>query len=45
MLMNTENIQDVVRNSADEMDGTFISGLIRAAKPAAATCCGPSCCR
>ena len=29
---------------AKEMDGTFISGFIRATKPATASCCGPSCC-
>jgi arsenite methyltransferase len=29
---------------AREVEGTFISGFIRATKPAAATCCGPSCC-
>ena len=29
---------------AKEIDGTFISGFIRATKPAAAACCGPSCC-
>jgi hypothetical protein len=29
---------------ATEMDGTFISAFIRATKPAAATCCGPTCC-
>ena len=29
---------------AREIDGTLISGFIRAAKPAAAACCGPSCC-
>ena len=30
---------------ARDLDGTFISGFIRATKPAAAeTCCGPSCC-
>ena len=29
---------------AKEVDGTFISGFIRATKPAAAACCGPSCC-
>jgi SAM-dependent methyltransferase len=29
---------------AKEIDGTFISGFIRATKPAAASCCGPSCC-
>ena len=29
---------------AKNIDGTFISGFIRATKPAAAACCGPSCC-
>ena len=29
---------------ARDMDGTFISGFIRATKPAAATCCRPTCC-
>jgi arsenite methyltransferase len=29
---------------AKQMDGTFVSGFIRATKPAAASCCGPSCC-
>jgi arsenite methyltransferase len=29
---------------AKDMDGTFVSGVIRATKPAAATCCGPTCC-
>jgi SAM-dependent methyltransferase len=29
---------------AKEVEGTFISGFIRAIKPAAAACCGPSCC-
>jgi arsenite methyltransferase len=29
---------------ARDMDGTFISGFIRAMKPAAPACCGPSCC-
>ena len=29
---------------AKEVDGTFISGFIRATKPGAAECCGPSCC-
>src|SRR6185369_17670011 len=28
---------------ARDIDGTFVSGFIRATKPAAATCCGPSC--
>jgi arsenite methyltransferase len=30
---------------AKEVEGTFISGFIRATKPAAAACCGPSCCQ
>ena len=29
---------------AKKIDGAFISGFIRATKPAAAACCGPSCC-
>ncbi|MEO5894805.1 MAG: arsenite methyltransferase [Vicinamibacterales bacterium] len=29
---------------ARTMDGRFISGFVRATKPAAAACCGPSCC-
>lgn len=29
---------------ARQVEGTFISGFVRATKPAAATCCGPSCC-
>ena len=29
---------------AKEIEGTFISGFIRATKPRAAACCGPSCC-
>src|SRR5580704_18455510 len=29
---------------AKEVQGTFISGFIRAMKPATAACCGPSCC-
>jgi arsenite methyltransferase len=29
---------------ANEVEGTFISGFIRATKPTAAACCGPSCC-
>src|ERR1700680_4071642 len=29
---------------AKEVEGTFISGFIRATKPAAGACCGPSCC-
>src|ERR1700731_1140775 len=30
---------------AKEVDGTFISGFIRASKPATAACCGPNCCK
>ena len=30
---------------AAKVDGTFISGFIRATKPAARSCCGPSCCQ
>ena len=33
-----------VENLARKVDGTFISGFVRATKPAAASCCGPSCC-
>ena len=29
---------------ARKVEGTFISGFIRATKPAAAACCGPTCC-
>src|SRR6185369_9769366 len=29
---------------AKEVDGTFVSGFVRATKPAAAGCCGPACC-
>jgi arsenite methyltransferase len=29
---------------AKKVEGTFISGFIRATKPASAACCGPSCC-
>jgi len=29
---------------AKSVEGTFISGFIRATKPVAAACCGPSCC-
>jgi arsenite methyltransferase len=29
---------------AKEIDGAFVSAFIRAAKPAAASCCGPTCC-
>src|ERR1700730_576180 len=29
---------------AKDVDGTFISGFIRASKPSAGACCGPSCC-
>jgi len=29
---------------ARDIDGTFISGFVRATKPAATACCGPSCC-
>ena len=29
---------------ARQVDGTFISGFIRATKPAPIGCCGPSCC-
>jgi arsenite methyltransferase len=29
---------------ANQIGGTFISGFVRATKPTAVTCCGPSCC-
>ena len=29
---------------AKDVDGTFISGFVRATKPAAAACCAPGCC-
>ena len=29
---------------AKTVDGTFISGFVRATKPASAACCGPNCC-
>ena len=29
---------------ANEVEGTFISGFIRATKPTATACCGPNCC-
>jgi ubiquinone/menaquinone biosynthesis C-methylase UbiE len=29
---------------AKSVDGTFISGFIRATKPASTSCCGPTCC-
>ena len=29
---------------AQEIDGKFISGFVRATKPAAAACCAPGCC-
>ena len=29
---------------AKQVEGTFMSGFIRATKPAPAACCGPSCC-
>jgi hypothetical protein len=29
---------------APEVDGKFLSGFIRAVKPAAKPCCGPTCC-
>jgi len=34
-----------VETLAHEIDGAFISGFIRATKPAASACCGPSCCQ
>jgi len=33
-----------VEDLARQVEGTFISGFVRATKPAAASCCGPSCC-
>jgi len=33
-----------LRALVKEVDGTFISGFVRATKPATASCCGPSCC-
>ena len=29
---------------ASQIDGKFMSGFIRAQKPAAKSCCGPTCC-
>jgi hypothetical protein len=29
---------------AKKVEGTFMSGFIRASKPPSAACCGPSCC-
>jgi SAM-dependent methyltransferase len=29
---------------ASDVDGTFISGFVRATKPAGTSCCGPACC-
>ena len=29
---------------AQKMNGSFISGFVRATKPASSSCCGPSCC-
>jgi SAM-dependent methyltransferase len=29
---------------AQKMNGSFISGFVRATKPASSTCCGPTCC-
>ncbi len=29
---------------ADQVDGKVMAGFVRATKPAAAPCCGPSCC-
>jgi ubiquinone/menaquinone biosynthesis C-methylase UbiE len=29
---------------AEKIDGTFISGFVRATKPTGASCCGPTCC-
>ena len=33
-----------VETLARQVEGTFISGFVRATKPAAASCCGPTCC-
>ncbi len=33
-----------VNGLAEQLDGAFISGFIRATKPSAADCCGPNCC-
>jgi arsenite methyltransferase len=33
-----------VETLARQIDGKFVSGFIRATKPAAVACCGPSCC-
>jgi arsenite methyltransferase len=33
-----------VDEPAKKVDGAFIAGFIRATKPTAATCCGPTCC-
>ena len=29
---------------AQEVEGTFVSAFVRATKPVASACCGPSCC-
>jgi hypothetical protein len=29
---------------AKQIDGTFISGFVRAIKPAGSSCCSPTCC-
>lgn len=29
---------------AEDVDGSFISGFIRATKPTATACCAPGCC-
>ena len=31
-------------NVAKQVDGKFISGFVRATKPSATSCCGPTCC-
>jgi SAM-dependent methyltransferase len=33
-----------VETVARQVDGKFISGFVRATKPSAASCCGPTCC-
>lgn len=33
-----------VERLAPEVDGKFASAFVRATKPAAAACCGPTCC-
>ena len=40
----TENIQKLSNAEKSGLDGQVFSGFIRASKPSAKTCCGPSCC-